>query len=269
MALLFALGYIVLREVESGLADISARLAIINTAIGTFNLVPGFPLDGGRVLRSVFWARQRNLLDATRLASRVGEYVAYSMMGLGLLLVFFSDVVSGIWLLLIGNFLRAMSAGSYEQLVLERTLRGVPASAVARSDFTPIPPDETILKVVEDYFLAGRGRCVPVVAGEELLGLLTLTDVRRVPREDWPTTTVYRAMTPIAELKAVEAKADLTDVLSLMASGSLNQIPVVDKGLLRGMIERADIINFIQARQLLGTEQDSGKADAELARPGP
>lgn len=253
MAILFGLGYVLLHGVESGLADVSARLALINVAIGTFNLIPGFPLDGGRVLRSIFWARRRSIMDATRTASRVGEYVAYSMMGLGLLLVFFSDVVSGIWLLLIGNFLRTISAGSYEQLVLERTLRGVPAKTVARRDFTPMAPDKTILDVVEDHFLAGHGRYLPIMAGDRLLGLLTLTDVRRVPRTDWATTTVYRAMTPLADLKTVSPDDDLTDVLSLMASGRLNQIPMVDHDLLRGLIERSDIVDFIQARQLLGS----------------
>jgi Zn-dependent protease len=266
MAILFALGYVVLQDIESGLADISARLAIINAAIGTFNLIPGFPLDGGRVLRSIFWARRRSIMDATRTASRVGEYVAYTMMGLGLLMIFLSDVVSGIWLLLIGNFLRAISAGSYEQLVLERTLRGVPASAIARRDFTPTPPDRTIQDVVDDYFLNGRGRYLPIAAGDELLGLLTLTDVRRVPRDDWATTTVYRAMTPVAELKTVAPADDLTDVLAMMASGRLNQIPVVEKGLLWGMIERSDVINFIQTRQLLDVEQQRPESDPRLER---
>jgi Zn-dependent protease len=269
MALLFALGYLVFLDLESGIADISARLAIINTAIGTFNLVPGFPLDGGRVLRSIFWARQRSMLDATRLASRVGEYVAYSMMGLGLLMLFFADVVSGIWLLLIGNFLRGVSAASYQQLVLERTLRGFPASLVARQDYTPIAPDQTVAELVEDYFLAGRGRCLPVIAGDELLGILTLSDVGKVPRDDWPTTTAYRTMTPVSELKTVRQDDDLTDVLDLMAAGGLNQIPVLDGKLLRGMIERSDIIAFIQARQLLGVDRrpdDAGLEPARLSR---
>jgi Zn-dependent protease len=269
MALLFALGYLAFLDLESGIADISARLAIINTAIGTFNLVPGFPLDGGRVLRSIFWARQRSMLDATRLAARVGEYVAYSMMGLGLLMLFFADVVSGIWLLLIGNFLRGVSAASYQQLVLERTLRGFPASLVARQDYTPIAPDQTVAELVEDYFLAGRGRCLPVIAGDELLGILTLSDVGKVPRDDWPTTTAYRTMTPVSELKTVRQDDDLTDVLDLMAAGGLNQIPVLDGKLLRGMIERSDIIAFIQARQLLGVDRrpdDAGLEPARLSR---
>jgi Zn-dependent protease len=268
MAIVFAIGYAALHGVEPGLADISARLAIINAAIGTFNLVPGFPLDGGRVLRSIFWSRKRSLLDATRLASRVGEYVAYTMMGLGILSVLLGDLVGGIWLLLIGNFLRAISAGSYQQLLLERTLSGIPASAVARQDFTPIPPDETVGELVDSYFLAGQGRCLPVTAGEELLGLLTLTDVRKVPREEWRTTTAYRIMTPVAELKTAGPDSDLAEVLGMMAADSLNQIPILDGKLLRGIVYRSDVINFIHTRQLLGVERRPDVVDSELTRLG-
>jgi len=98
--------------------------------------------------------------------------------------------------------------------------------------------------------------------------LLTLTDVRRVPREEWGTTSVYRSMTPVSELKTVSLNADLADVLSLMASGNLNQIPLVERGLLRGMIERSDIINFIQAQQTLGSDRKAEEVDSELTRLG-
>ena len=267
LAVAFGVGYLVLHNVESGAAEVSGRLALINGALGVFNLVPGFPLDGGRVLRSIFWARKRNLLDATRLASRVGEYVAYALMGLGLLMVFFGDVVSGIWLLLIGNFLRGVAASSYEQLIVEQTLTGVPATAVARHDYTTVSPDQIIEELVERYFLGGHGRYLPVTAGEELLGLLTLTDVQHVPREDWHTTTAYRAMTPATKLQTVEVSDDLAKVLSLMAAGRLNQVPVVERHLLRGMIERSDIIDYIHAREMLGTSQQPASSTSSHAQP--
>ena len=251
MAVLFGAGYLILQGTESGVADISANLAFINTAIGVFNLVPGFPLDGGRVLRSVFWARDRNILDATRLASRVGVYVAYTMMAIGFLTFFFVNPVSGVWLFLIGNFLRAASAASYEQLFVDRALRGIPASLVTKQAYTPVSPDETIHDLVEHHFLAGHGRCLPVMAGEELLGIVTLADIRNVPRDAWTTTTAYRVMTPLAELKTVGPADDLAKVLTLMATEGLNQIPVIDGRLLKGMIERADVIAYIQMRQAI------------------
>jgi Zn-dependent protease len=255
MAAVFAAGYFILHSIEPGAADVSANLAFINAAIGVFNLVPGFPLDGGRVLRSIFWARNRNILDATRLAARVGEYVAYAMMGIGFLMFFFVSVVSGIWLFLIGNFLRGVSAASYSELFVEKTLKGVPAAVVAKQNYTPVSPDLSVEDLVEQHFLAGHGRCLPVVAGEELLGLITLTDVHKVPRDEWATVPAHRVMTPLADLKTVGPNDDLAKVLALLAAGRLNQIPVVDGPLLKGMIERSDVIAYIQMRQ----EIDAGE----------
>ena len=252
MAAVYGIGYLVLHGIETGVADVSANLAFINAAIGVFNLIPGFPLDGGRVLRSVFWARDRNILDATRLASRIGEYVAYTFMGIGFLMFFFVDVISGIWLFLIGNFLRGASAASYEQVFVDSALRGVPATVVVRHDYVAISPDQTIDDLVQHYFLAGHGRCLPVMAGDELLGIVTLSDVRKVPRDDWKTATAHRCMTPAAVLKTVGPGDDLAKVLALMATNGLNQIPVMERRLLLGLIERSDIISYIQIRQAIG-----------------
>ena len=250
---LFGIGYVMLRSVEEGVAGVALNLAAINTAIGVFNLVPGFPLDGGRVLRSIFWARKHSILEATRTASRVGEFVAYLMMGAGGVLFFFVDPISGIWFFLIGNFLRSASASSYQQLFVETVLKGVPASAVARQDYTPISPDMTLIELLEEHVLAGHGRCFPIMAGEELLGLVTLSDMRKAPRGDWPTTTVYRVMTPAASIKSVGLRDQLPQVLVLMAENDINQVPLMEGRWLRGMIHRGDVIRYIQVRQELGT----------------
>ena len=215
--------------------------------------MPGFPLDGGRVLRSVFWAQRRSLLEATRLASGVGQMVAYLLMGVGVIVFVSADLLTGIWFFLISNFLRGASVASYEQLFMDTVLKGIPASRIARSDFVAIPPDLTIGKLVEGHVLAGHGRCFPVTAGEELLGLITLTDLKKVPREEWGTTTVYRAMTPFSRLKTVGPHDDLPKVLAQMAAADVNQVPFVEGNLRRGLIHRADVIRYIQVRQEIGT----------------
>jgi Zn-dependent protease len=254
IAAVFAVAYVVLEPIEDGAASVALYLAFINTAIGIFNLVPGFPLDGGRVLRSIFWARRRNILDATRLASRGGQLVAYMIMGLGISVVFlFGQFITGIWFFLIGNFLRTASAASYEQLFVETVLKGIPASRVARSDFEGVSPELTVAQLVEDHILAGRGRAFPVMAGEELLGLVTLTDTRNIPRELWPQTSVYRAMTPVSKLKTVDLNAELPEVLALMASDDVNQVPLMDGRLLRGIIDRSDLLRYIQVRREIGS----------------
>lgn len=249
LCLVFAAGFFVLRPLDAGAAAVAANLAAINLAVGIFNLLPGFPLDGGRVLRSVLWAERRDLVRATRSASNVGMFLAYGMMALGVVCFFTVSILTGAWLFLIGIFLRAASVESYEQVVLDIVLRGVPASAVARRDYVNVPPDMMLDELVEEHVLAGHGRCFPVAAGEEVLGIVTLQDVRDVPREQWPTTSVYRVMTPYDKLHTVTMRDDLPKVLSEMAAGDVNQLPLVDGRKLLGLIHRADVIRYIQVRQ--------------------
>jgi Zn-dependent protease/CBS domain-containing protein len=249
LSVIFTAGYFALRLVDDGAGAVSANLAVLNLLIGLFNVIPGFPLDGGRVMRSAFWAKQRNLVQATRAASNISMFVAYGMMAAGIVMFFTASIVSGIWLLLIGIFLRAASVESYEQVFLDVALRGVPASSVARQDFVSVRPDMMLSELVEDNVLAGYGRCFPVVVGEELIGLITLHDIRTVPREDWDTTSVFRAMTPYDRLRTVTMRDDLPAVLSVMAAGDVNQLPLVEGKMMLGLIHRADVILYIQMRQ--------------------
>lgn len=248
----FGVLYFVLRSVDTGASDISGHLALINIAIGIFNLIPGFPLDGGRVLRSIFWSRKRNLVGATRLASRVGVAVAYGIMAVGVFLFLFNPI-TGVWFFLIGNFLRAASTESYQQVFMDRALRGVPASTVARQDYVPVSPDSTLSELVEDHVLAGHGRCFPVIVGSNIIGLITLSDLKSHPREEWGTTSVYRAMTPFEKLRTVSMRDELPEVLTQLAAGDVNQVPLVEGKELLGIIHRADVLRYIQAREELGT----------------
>jgi CBS domain-containing protein len=175
--------------------------------------------------------------------------VAYGIMAVGILSFFFVSPITGVWLFLIGMFLRSASVESYEQVFLDVVLRGVPASSVAKQDYVTVSPDLLLADLVEDYVLAGDGRCFPVVVEGELLGLVTLSDVRKVPREDWKTTSVYRAMTPLAELHSVTMRDDLPKVLAEMAAGDFNQVPLLEGKTLLGLIHRADVIRYIQVRQ--------------------
>jgi Zn-dependent protease/CBS domain-containing protein len=257
LALFFAVGYLALSPIEEGAGGVSANLAMINLAIGIFNLIPGFPLDGGRVLRSVFWAQKRSLVNATRAASRVGTVVAYGIMALGVAAFFLGSPITGIWFLLIGNFLRSASAESYEQVLVDRMLRGVPARAVLRQDYVTVPPDLMLSQLVEENLLAGQARCFPVVVAGELLGLITLDDVRKVPRDEWATTSVYKAMTPFSRLQTATPRDELSAVLAQLNSHDINQVPLVEGKQLVGLIHRADVLRYIQVRQ-----------EVESAKPG-
>ncbi len=250
----FTVLWLVLRGPAPDVAAIAGYLAFINGVIAAFNMLPGFPLDGGRVLRSVVWARNRNLLRATRTASRTGTFVAFGLMGVGAIQFFLGNPIGGVWMFLIGLFLRSASTASYEQLVIQTALRGVSAAEVARKDCLPVPPDASVAHLVADLMLAGRGRCFPVMAGEEMLGLVTLTDAQRIDRELWPTTAVFHAMTPFDKLRTVSPDEDALRVLQMMGEADVNQVPVVQGRLFVGMVSRADILRLIQVRRQVAVE---------------
>ena len=251
----FAVLWLGLQGPSPEAAAIAGYLAFINGVIAAFNMLPGFPLDGGRVFRSIVWARNRNRLRATRIASKLGEYVAYALMAAGVAqLVFLSNPIGGIWMFIIGLFLRNASASSYEQIVLQTTLEGLTAGEIARRDFTPIPPDMTMDHLVSEMMLVGHGRCYPVVAGDELLGLITLTDAQQLDRKHWPTTSVYSVMTPFEKLRTVSPQEGAAAVLQLMSETDVNQVPVVEGNRIVGIISRADILRLIQVRRAVAVE---------------
>jgi Zn-dependent protease/CBS domain-containing protein len=251
---LFAILWAVLHNPAPEASGIAGYLAFINAVIALFNMLPGFPLDGGRVFRAIVWARNRNLLRATRIAARTGEGVAYLLMAGGAIQFVTINAVGGVWMFLIGLFLRNASTQSYEQLVLQTTLQGLTAGQVARTDYIPVPPDITVEQLVHEHMLAGHGRYYPVLAGQELLGLITLTDAQTLPREQWDETSVYKAMTPFERLRTVAADEAAIRVLQLMGETDVNQVPVVDRKLLVGIISRGDIFRLIQVRRAVASE---------------
>jgi Zn-dependent protease/CBS domain-containing protein len=259
---LFAIGWAALRPFSDGLAGVSANLALINASLAVFNMLPGFPLDGGRVFRAVVWGRDHNRLQATRTASRLGEWIAYAIMAVGVIYALFG-AWGGLWFLLIGFFLRNASSASYEQLLIETTLSGIRVRDVMRHEVETVPPDMSVEELVHERVLRTTARAFPVMAAGDFAGLITLTDVRRVPRDEWRVTSVYRAMTPATQLHTVSPDQDLMRVLRLMSEHDVNQLPVVRGRELVGMLTRGDIIRFIQVHQ------DLGEAPSAAAGPRP
>jgi Zn-dependent protease len=249
---LFAAGWAILRNWSAGIAGISAQLAVINAVLAAFNMLPGFPLDGGRVFRALVWRRNNNLLAATRTASRLGEICAYGLMGIGVVMLFFGLLIDGIWFFIVGMFLRGASVSSYQQMLVQVTLSGVTAAEAASKDCQPVAPDISLQQLVDNYVLAHSARCFPVqTGGEELIGLITLDDVRKVPRDQWPLTSVFKTMTPSGRLHTVPPQEDLQHVMQIMGEADVNQVPVVEGRRLVGMVSRADILRLIQVRREL------------------
>jgi Zn-dependent protease/CBS domain-containing protein len=247
--------YFALRGATAGAEQFGAAIAFylgyINILLGVFNLIPGFPLDGGRVLRSLLWWRGRNLQRATRTASTIGRIFGFLFIFGGIWLIFSGDFLSGIWLILIGWFLQSAAAGSYQQTMLQEMLKGHVASEVMSQDCMMVPPDISIERLVNENILTSGRRCFPVVSGDNAEGLITMHNVRAVPREQWGTRSVREAMTPLDGMKAVGPNEDLSTVMQLMAQHDINQLPVVYEGKVVGMIGRDNIINFVNIRNEL------------------
>jgi Zn-dependent protease/predicted transcriptional regulator len=227
-------------------------LGYINLLLGVFNLIPGFPLDGGRVLRSLIWWRSRNLKRATRIASNIGRAVGFIFIFIGIWLIFTGNWVNGIWLALIGWFLESAAVGSYQQLLLQDMLKGHVASEVMSRDCVVIPPDTTIDQLVHGNILTSGRRCFPVVSGSQIMGLMTLHNVNTVPREQWSTETVKEAMTPFDKLKWVPPDEELSSILRILTEDNINQVPVVQNSEIVGMVSRENLLNFVNIRSRLG-----------------
>ena len=229
-------------------AAISFYLGFINILLGAFNLIPGFPLDGGRVLRSLLWWRGKNLQSATKIASNVGRAFGFLFIFGGIWLIFSGYFFDGIWLALIGWFLESAAVGSYRQTLLQDMLKGHVASDVMSQDCMVVPPDITVEKLVNENVLTSGRRCFPVTSDGRVEGLVTMHNIRSVPRDRWGTELVRDAMTPLDSIKSVEPNEDLNVVLQMMAQDDINQIPVIYQGKIVGVVGRDNIINFINTR---------------------
>jgi Zn-dependent protease/predicted transcriptional regulator len=251
LGVVFGTIWIATTGVSEQVAAIALWLGRINIILAVFNLIPGFPLDGGRVLRSIIWWRTGNLRGATRTASAVGRGVGYIFIFGGIWMVFQGDW-GGLWMALIGWFIQNAAAGSYQQVVLQDMLKGHRVSEVMMRDCHAISPQLTLEKLVDDYILGSGRRCFPVVEDNRVLGLMTIHNVKQVPRELWSTRTLEKEMTPMNKLKWVGPGEDLASVLQLMTAEDVNQLPVVDEGKIVGMIARENLLAFIQTRAELG-----------------
>jgi Zn-dependent protease/CBS domain-containing protein len=248
---LTAVAYI-LGEENSPPAAIVEYLAVINVSVGVFNLLPGFPLDGGRVLRSALWARSKNMLTATRWAANSGTVISFGLIAVGVVSVLAGNFIGGIWFIVIGWFLRNASESSYQQLVFRRGLEGTKVGEIVNRSYEAAPPDATLAQIVAEYMLGKGQRCVPIVVAGDLLGLVSMQDLRKVPQDQWGSTSVFRAMTPKERLHIVGPADDLARALELMASHDVHQLPVIDNREFLGLVTRADVLRLIQIRSELG-----------------
>lgn len=232
---------------------VAGRLGWINLALAVFNLVPGFPLDGGRVLRSLVWRRTDDIVRATRVAVRGGQAVGYGLIAIGVLEIFFlGALVGGLWLIAIGWFLTQAALTSFVQLQVRRILSQVPASRIMSDGLVAVPGHLSIQQAVDDYFMSHDYNAFPVTDGDDTVALLTLSAVKAVPRDDWSTRTVRDVAESISDACTVAPSQPLDEVVGKLMSGDLRRVIVVDDGHVDGIITPRDLTRWLDRSRELG-----------------
>jgi len=229
-------------------------LAWINVSLAVFNLIPGFPLDGGRIFRALVWHRTHDYRRATRIATKVGQGIAYAFIAGGIALIFIvQSWFNGMWLIFIGWFLSDAAKSSYQQVLLRDALVGITARQVVDYDSPLVPPHTNLTDLVDQYVLPTGRSCFLISWGTDLEGMITLQQIKKVPRSRWATTSVQDIMAPTSKLKTAYADQELLSVLQEMNGENANHIPVMEAGKVIGIINREDIVRFLRTRAEFAT----------------
>ena len=228
-------------------------LAWINLALALFNLVPGFPLDGGRVLRALLWWRMGNYKRATRIASLVGQGVAYLLIAGGIAIIFLTDLnpFNGIWLAFIGWFLHTAATSSYRQVELREALHGFTAQAVMNTDYLTVPPNLSLMGLVQDYMLPTGRHYFVVVEEGRFRGIITSDNIKAVPQTHWAITPVSAVMTPADKVVSAYPEEEAFSIMEQMEEHGISQIPIVKEGRVIGIVVRENLLRFIRLRSEL------------------
>lgn len=222
-------------------------LALINFGLGVFNLIPGFPLDGGGVFLSIVWGLSRSKMRATLVAANLGRIIAFLFILLGIWQVFSNNPFNGIWIAFIGWFLLEAATSQVQQIKYERLLAGHKVSEAMSQSYVAIPPDVTLQQLVDDHLLSRGRRSFVVEEGDQVLGLLTIHHIKDIPRPEWPVTSVAQVFIPLSKLKRIDPDMELWSAIESMDRDGVNQLPVMTDGHIEGMLTREDVLSFLRA----------------------
>jgi Zn-dependent protease/CBS domain-containing protein len=250
-----AIVFLLVQPLVSGVAPLLAMaryLTYINVSLGAFNLIPGFPLDGGRVLRSLIWRASGSFSRATMIAGNVGRFIAYGFILLGVWQIFGGSVTNGLWIAFIGWFLESAASSQVQQQALQDVLAGRTVSEAMTRGYAAVPAATSLQQLVDEYILKTRGRSFVVTEGEKPVGMVTMHCVKDTPRERWADTLVSQCMMPVADLKRVKPDDALWAALKEMDRDGVNQLPVMKDEEMLGMLSRDDLISYLRTRKELG-----------------
>ena len=261
----FALGNTISADLTLALSNFSPLSTIllwlgsVNVLIAMFNLIPGFPLDGGRIVRSILWAVTDDLTRATRWASYLGQAVAWVLMLVGISMMFGVNIpilgsgfVNGIWMLFIGWFLQNAAIQSYQKVVIQDILEDVPVKRLMNQDVPSVDADLTVQALIDNHILQSDHQAFVALEGEKMVGLVTFDDVRKVDSEARNNTLVRDVMTPSEKLLVVAPEEGVSDAFNRLQSGDIRQLPVVSGEGIVGLLRRKDIIRWLQLQSRSG-----------------
>jgi Zn-dependent protease len=231
-------------------------LALINLVLAFFNLIPAFPLDGGRLLRSALWGWKKDLRWATRIASNAGIGFGILMMGLGIINILIGNFIGGMWWFLIGMFLRNSAATSYQQLLMKQMLSGESVYNFMNPNPISVPPHISLSQLVEDYIYKYHFKMFPVVESDKLIGCISISQVKQIPRERWREVTVGELAEDCTLENTISPQADALKALSLMNRTGKTRLMVVENDRLVGVIALKDLLKFLSLKlDLEGSER--------------
>lgn len=226
-------------------------LGYINLLLGAFNMLPGFPLDGGRVLRALAWWMTHSMERATRIAARAGQGMAIIFIGIGIYRFFRGAGLGGLWIAFIGWFLLQAASANYLEVELKHALAGVRARDLMSRDCAQVSGPTSVQEFVDAFLLRTGRRCFFVTVQDRIAGLITTHEVRTLDRNLWPVTPVQQIMKPLDKVHAIAPETAAMEALELMAREDLNQLPVISDHRVEGMLSRSNILEALRSRREL------------------
>lgn len=223
-------------------------IAYINVILAAFNLLPAFPLDGGRVLRSILWGAKGNLRWATRVSSAIGAAFGLGLIFLGVLQFIRGNLIGGVWMFFIGMFLRNAAQMSYQQLLVRKALEGEPVSRFMNANPVTVQDSITVAHLVEDYIYKYHYKMFPVMAADKLVGSITTRQVKEIPREEWDRETIREAASPCSAENTISPSTDAIKALAMMNQTGVSRLLVVDNGRLVGLVTLKDLLDFFSLK---------------------
>lgn len=255
LALGFGVGASLAGDRFEHVAALTGWLSSINLVLAVFNLFPGFPLDGGRVFRAALWHVTGNLAKATRIAARAGQGVGYAFIAFGIWTGFTVNWFGGLWFAFIGWFLLNAAQESVLQVSVRSALSGLTAEDVMSQACATVAGERSLGDLIEHEVLRTGGRCFLVSSDGRIEGLVTLHQVKTVPRERWGRTPIHAVMTPLDRLRVVAPETPITEVAQMMEREDINQVPVTRSGRLLGLITREHLLRVIAAHLEFGDRE--------------